>query len=205
MGYDLGYRVGRERKRQIDLLMAGAAQDGLEAAYVLYNGPDLHLKFPWLCRRLPPSAPFFGVSVLPAVAARHLLDRKATTLLAVAGHSRPWSCLMTCDPNGGCGTSAATPYQRQPDRWRLEDLGGRIEAASYDLAYWVAVSFRRMTEQFRYGGAWSDVRERQLHDDVAEDPRREPPAYVYRLLGREGATVPIPGNVRAVTIVDVEG
>ncbi len=98
------------------------------------------LQPPAAARRLPPSTPFFGVSVLPAVAARHLLDRRATTMPAVAGHSRPWSCLMTCDPNGGCGRSAATPYQRQPDRWRFEALGGRIEAASYDLAYRVSRS-----------------------------------------------------------------
>jgi hypothetical protein len=205
VGYDLGYVVGRARHRQIDLLMAGAAADGLEAAYVLYNGPDLELTFPWLCRRLPPSASFFGVSVLPAVAARSLVNSRTTTLPAVGGHSRPWSCLMTCDPVGGCGRAADPVYTRTLDRWRFQELGGDIGATSYDLAYWVAVSFRRMTEQFRYGGGWSDLQERQMHAQVAESLRGEPPAYVDRLLSGEGVRVHMPGSVRAITIVDVEG
>ncbi len=89
LGYDLGYRVGSRRTRQVDLLTDEARRDGMDAAYVLYNGPDLDLKFDWICRRLPASAPFFGVAILPAEVARQLADANTRDLATVASRSRP--------------------------------------------------------------------------------------------------------------------
>jgi hypothetical protein len=64
---------------------------------VLYNGPDLDIsKFAWRCHRLPPSAAFFGVSLLPAVVARDLVNDGTVDFAIVGARARPWSCLTSC-------------------------------------------------------------------------------------------------------------
>lgn len=100
-GYDFAYTPAGEKKksnptRQVDRLVAAAARDGLPAVYALYNGPDLDLDlFPWGCCG-PSEREFFGVSLLAADAAQQAADAGDTSLSAVGGLSRPWSCCALC-------------------------------------------------------------------------------------------------------------
>jgi Family of unknown function (DUF6615) len=195
LGYDLGYLVGRQKRRQVDLLIDGARGDGLEAAYVLYNGPDLDLKFDWLCRSMPPSPAFFGVSVLPAAVARLLVNAKTVDLPAVGRHSRPWSCLVDCDPFGGC--------LRRHDSWPPWPPYPPWEPIELDLATWVASSFYRLVLQQRYGNEWGTRQENALRQRVDRSIRAEAPEYVYGLLDAPNDVDRVmPPGVRAVTIVD---
>jgi hypothetical protein len=193
-GYDLGYLTGRRRERQVDLLVDGAHHDGLEPAYVLYNGPDLDLKFDWMCQSLPPSAAFFGVSFLPGVVAQQLVNAKTFDLARVGSVSRPWSCLVGCDPFGGC-QRLRSPWRPWPPHYDL-DLG------EVDLAQWVARSFFRVVMQARYGREWGDRQERRLNQRLEQGLRVEPPAYVAGLLGGPNGdeSWAAPRKVGAVTI-----
>jgi hypothetical protein len=160
LGYDLAYRVGSKHERQVDLLIATAHAVGLQSAYVLYNGPDLNLgKIKWECRRLPASPLFFGVSILPAT----------VDLSAVGSVSRPWPCLITCDPSSGCNQlwpSVSPPPGVDHD----------------DLAWWAARSYFRILNQAR-SGINADPGVESLRDEVLTSMRAEPPSNVGTLLG----------------------
>jgi hypothetical protein len=194
--YDLGYKVGAPpKKRQVDLLLDSAREDGVQAAYVLYNGPDLDMSlFTWGCRRLPASPAFFGVSILPATIARDLVDARPHTrtvpLATAGGYSRPWSCVITCDPSTGCDW-----------RWPLtpRPLGFDIS----DLAWWAARSYFRIVAQTRPRPERDAEQEPPLDPDVlaTESLRDQPEAYVATLLADPAqADAELPKKVRALTV-----
>ncbi|MFC0526111.1 hypothetical protein [Phytohabitans kaempferiae] len=191
LGYDLGYRVGARRTRQVDLLTEGARRDNMDAAYVLYNGPDLDLTFDWVCHRLPASAPFFGVSILPAEVARQLADANTRDLATVAGHARPWSCLATC-PFGGCTNQG--PWRR----WPPDDWPDGVER---DLAEQVAASFHRIAMQSRYRQDWGPQQEQRLYQRVQAATTPDRNQYIHQLLDT-GNIAAAPRQVMAVTIFD---
>jgi hypothetical protein len=193
LGYDLGYRVGSRRTRQVDLLTDGARRDGMDAAYVLYNGPDLDLKFDWICRRLPASAPFFGVALLPADVARQLADANTRDLATVASHSRPWSCLATCNPFGGCSGSHGPWRPWPPYDWP--------ESMERDLAEQIAAGFHRIAMQSRYGQDWGPRQEQRLYERVQTATNPDRRQYIYQLL-ESGDIGAVPRHVMAVTIFD---
>lgn len=193
LGYDLGYRVGQRRNRQVDLLTDGARRDGMDAAYVLYNGPDLDLKFDWRCHRLPASAPFFGVSVLPAEVARRLADANTRDVGTVGGHSRPWSCLAACNPFGGCPNSHGSWQARPPHDWP--------EGGERNLAEQVAASFHRIAMQSGYSQDWGPRQEQQLYERVQDATTPDSGQYIYRLLESHNIAA-VPQYVMAVTIFD---
>lgn len=100
-GYDFAYTPASERKkavptRQVDRLVAAAARDRLPAVYALYNGSELDLSvFTWGCCHAEDRA-LFGVSLIAADAAQRAADVGDTSLSAVGGMSRPWSCCALC-------------------------------------------------------------------------------------------------------------
>jgi hypothetical protein len=119
LGYDLGYRTGRARDRQVDLVVDGAEAGGLQAAYVLYSGPELDLKtLVWNCVRLPPSPSFFGVSILPARVARDLVIANGVNAASVGpprGRGPAWPAVtLSGDPaDGRTAMAAATRSARR--------------------------------------------------------------------------------------------
>jgi hypothetical protein len=189
LGYDLNYKRGN--KRQIDLLIEDASRAGMQAAYVLYNGPDLNIDtFKWGCRRLPARAAFFGVSFVLATVARDLADAGTVDLGTVGGHSRPWSCLASCDPS-------ACP--QLPGSEILQMKYPSVDSA--DLPWWIAQRFLRIESQTR----------RTFDPDARRDPATVPrvppglleglPRYVARLLSRGlSADTGFPRRVGALTI-----
>jgi hypothetical protein len=199
LGYDLGYLSGSNGNRQVDLLIDEAKKSAAHAAYVLYNGPDLDLsQFSWQCDRLPSSEAFFGVSLLPATVARDLVDKNTVDVAAVGAVSRPWSCLVSCDPFGGCHrwTSPSGPpwppfpfwYPGDPN-----DLG--------DLAWHVARSYFRMVMRAQYGRRWDVGQEQGLNERVQEGLREDPPDYLARLLIEPAqADELLPAGVGALTV-----
>jgi hypothetical protein len=191
-GYDLTYRVGARRARQVDVLTDSARRDGMDAAYVLYNGPDLDLKFAWECRHLPTSAPFFGVSLLPAETALRLADANTRDLATVGSKSRPWSCLAMCDPVGGC-PSGSRPWRPRPP-WPGDDEN--------DLAEWVATSFHRIAMQQRYEQDWGERQEQRLRARVRTATSADRGQYVHSLLESGDVARYVPARVMAVTIFD---
>ena len=188
LGYDLGYKVGRKRQRQVDLLLEDASIAGVQAAYVLYNGPDLDIsEFTWGCDRLPPSPAFFGVSLLPATVARELVDARTADLATVGARSRPWSCLASCD-------SSRCSRLWQSEKASLTEPGSGRE----DLAWWAALGYFRLEVQARH------VEEPEAEQDISAIPRLTrdyPPTHVERLL-TEGllADSELPPRVGALTV-----
>lgn len=101
--YGLTYRIGGDGELQARVLREQAREDQIAAAYVFYNGPELDLNsFPWGCGQLEPRGEHFGVSVLPAVVAVQLVQENAFDVRSVARASRPWPCLIRCDPGFFC-------------------------------------------------------------------------------------------------------
>lgn len=192
LGYDLGYVTGRKRQRQVDLLLEDACTAGVQAAYVLYNGPDLDVsQFAWGCGRLPPSPAFFGVSLLPATVARDLVDARAVDLANVGARSRPWSCLASCDPSSGC---------RRP--WPSETSSlAHPGIDSGDLAWRVALSYLRIEVQARYAQE-SDAEQGSTPVPRALPGLRDrPPPYVADLLTQDLlADDVLPSRVGALTV-----
>jgi hypothetical protein len=191
VGYDLGYRTGREHRRQVDLLIEDAGVAGAQAAYVLYNGPGLDIsKFTWGCGRLPPSPAFFGVSLLPAIIARDLVDRRTVDLASVGALSRPWSCLVSCDPSSGCHWSAPL-LPRHPGN----DSG--------DLAWWAARSYFRIVMQASQAQMpiSVDTADSTFDQDFLQTLQADPPPYVATLLNqRLQADATLPPRVGALTV-----
>ncbi len=184
LGYDLGFNKGK----QLDLLLRDAAHSGLRAAYVLYKGPELDLSaFGSVCSRLPRTPESFGVTLLPASVAEDLVRQGQEDFGTVASVSRPWSCLA------GCGWSQCGRWGRYEDELSAK-AGG-------DLSVWAAMSYRYIE------GAWKADPERGGISELGL--RSHPPGYVANLLGREttGAMVDnvredprLPARVGAVAI-----
>jgi Family of unknown function (DUF6615) len=190
--YDLGYRVGSKRQRQVDLLLEDACADGLQAAYVLYNGPDLDIsKFTWGCRRLPPSPAFFGVSLLPAAIARELVDARTVELATVGARSRPWWCLVSCNSSAGCDRSW----------WSETSSPAHPGNDSEDLAWWVALSFSRIEMQARRTEEPDADLGLRFIPRLLPGLREGPPSYVADLLAQNLlADDVLPPRVGALTV-----
>jgi hypothetical protein len=200
VGYDLDYVVSARRnpRRQVDLLVDEARADGVQAAYVLYNGPDLSHGYTWSCRQLPPSPAFFGVSLLPATVGRNLADAQTLDLATVSARSRPWSCLVSCDPFGGCHQ----PWPRDPP-WPPypPSISDDRELAASDLATWIARSYTRMILRARYGDEWGFQQEQALGRQARQLVTEQPPARVSDLIGDPSlADRLLPPRVRTLTI-----
>lgn len=195
VGYDLGYLTGRHRSRQVDLLINRAQADGVQAAYVLYNGPGLDLdQFKWRCGHLPASTAFFGVSILPAAVAQDLVNAKTMDLGNVGALSRPWSCLASCDPFGGCHRGSwPPPGPYWPPRYADPDFP--------DFAWWVARNYFRLAMQARYGQEWGDRQERGLNQRVQRSVREGTSEYVAALLYEQAnPNIVLPDRVSALTV-----
>ena len=136
-GYDFGYTPDSERSkavstRQVDRLIAAAARDSLPAVYALYNGPELDLSlFNWGCCS-PESRELFGVSLLAADVAQHSADIGVTTLAAVGGLSRPWSCCAVCPTRLQVGPSM--PYWPEDPDFSLSLHAADLVAEMYARA-----------------------------------------------------------------------
>jgi hypothetical protein len=191
-GYDLGYIPPSRKRRQIDLLLADARRVGMQAAYVLYNGPDLDsVSFAWRCHRLPPKAAFFGISLLPATIARELVDAGTVDLTTVGSRSRPWSCLASC-ASSGCRSLLERSWLNSSG---IDDT---------DLPWWVALSFFRMELQAR-GETESDEFDAAAVPRVLPGMRDRPPAYVIGLLNQDFvADGALPPRVGALTVFRAE-
>jgi Family of unknown function (DUF6615) len=189
LGYDLGYQVGKKRRFQVDLLIEAARGVRAQAIYVLYNGPDLDLsRFTWGCGRLPASPTFFGVSILPATVARGLVAARTVDLAAVGACSRPWSCLVTCDPSSGC-RRFRTPITRPPG------------IVTNDLAWWAARSYFRIVMQARSRPERDAAPESALDDEILASLQDQPPPYVNSLLFESVlADAVLPPGVGALTV-----
>lgn len=193
LGYDLGYKLrGRPPKRQIDLLINDAATSGLPAAYVLYNGLGLDpIAFDWRCERLPSKAAFFGVSLLPATAARALVDAGRDDFASVATASAPWSCLAAC------GWSGCSPEPKS--KWR--DLA--VDSEGPGLSEWISASYDRI-RQSAYGAHGDLVPEADGPQEGNNLPfvlPDRPPAYVTAILNGDATTEPqLPPRVGSVTV-----
>jgi hypothetical protein len=194
LGYNLGYASGGKgsTRRQIDLLIEGAHDAGIPAAYVLYNGPDLDMTtFTWGCHRLPPKAAFFGVSLLPANVALDLLNARGDNLVSVGSASRPWSCLASCD-RSGCIDEADL------DAWPLAGL----DAWSTDFSRLTAASYYRVEGQARRT-LQTDVQRNEYHKLYPREVfgmHDAAPPYVSALSSGEQADLELPPRVSAVTI-----
>jgi hypothetical protein len=190
LGYSLGYKTTSGR-RQIDLLIADAEQSGMQAAFVLYNGPELaNVKMEWGCRRLPPKIDFFGVSLLPARPARDLLDTGSSDPATICGMSRPWSCLAACTPSECFWAGDEMP------------ILASAEFRKSDIAEEIALRFRRLEAQAIIASKDS------YPPDIGSSPRNipglmdAPPSHITGLLrnGISSATR-LPTRVRSVTVI----
>ncbi|WP_327009759.1 hypothetical protein OHA72_22520 [Dactylosporangium sp. NBC_01737] len=193
LGYDLGYFTGP--KRQVDILINQARSDGIRAAYALYNGPDLDIgKFSWGCGHLPASPVFFGVSLLPARVARDLVNARTVDMSTVAAKSRPWSCLVSCDPTTGCNG----------DRWRRRPWWPPSiydTEPHEDLAVWVATSFYRILIQTAYGGESVEGQAARLERLVTQSlTQQRVPRYLGALLNEVSPDQVLPPTVRTLTV-----
>jgi hypothetical protein len=190
LGYDLGYQRGGNQ-RQIDRLLEDARLAHISAAYVLYNGPDLDIsRFTWGCHRLPPSPAFFGVSLLPAVVARDLVNAGTVDLATVGAQSRPWSCLTSCD------WPEYRPFQLPKASSPAHPAG-----SSDDLSRRTALSYFRILEQARLAGELDAEQESTSAQRQLPGLRDVPPAYVTDFLAQDllpdGA---LPRRVGALTV-----
>jgi len=187
LGYDLSYKSGRNR--QVDLLIDDAAQAGLPAAYVLYNGPGLDTAaFGWRCRRLPPKAAFFGVSLLPAPAALALVNAGRDDFATVASASAPWSCLASC------GWSRCSPNRKSDP--------AASTGANADLSDWFSSSYQRI-RQSAYDALRNLASDPALREeaDFGVRLRDRPPGYVMNIRnGEASAGLRLPARVGAVTV-----
>ena len=199
LGYNLGYASGSKgrKRRQIDLLIEDAADAGMPAAYVLYNGPDLNMTdITWGCHRLPARAAFFGVSLIPAAVALELLNAGGDDLSTVGSASRPWSCLASCD-RSGCISEADL------GAWPLASMN----EWSRDLSWLTAASYYRIEHQARralqatiYGDEYYKFYQRAvsgMHDTA--------PPYVNAVIRGERADLQLPPRVGAVTVFRTSG
>ena len=143
----------------------------MRAAYVLYDGGELDVSaFDGGCGRLPRVPESFGVTLLPASVAEELVRKGKDDFAAVAGASRPWSCLA------GCGWPECERYE---DEFPAK-AGG-------DLSLWAAMSYRSIEGARQADPGRVGVPELGL--------RKRPPGYVADLLSR-GATADLVDNVR---------
>jgi hypothetical protein len=190
LGYDLGYQRGGNQ-RQIDLLIDDARRARVPAAYVLYNGPDLDIsKFTWGCHRLPPSPAFFGVSLLPAMVARDLVNAGTVDFTTVGARSRPWSCLASCD------WPECHPFQR-PEKTSPAHPADRSD----DLSWRTALSYFHIQEQARLAGELDAEQESASVPRQLPGLRDLPPPYVADFLAQDLlADGAFPRRVGALTI-----
>jgi hypothetical protein len=159
----------------------------MQAAYVLYNGPDLDLSaFGNSCGRLPLKPESFGVTLLAASVAKELVDRRQEEFGTVARFSRPWSCLV------GCGWSECGHKDQPESELWVKGRG--------DLSEWAAVSYQHIEGRRRTAPVRADTSELGL--------RNQPPDYVVPLLGQDATAPPtgagpnlrLPPRVGALTI-----
>ncbi|WP_155387724.1 DUF6615 family protein [Catellatospora paridis] len=210
VGYDLGYRTGRSKSRQVDALIADARQAQMQAVYVLYNGRDLDVDgVQWNCKKLRPSAGFFGVSLLPASVARLLANVGTVDWTTVAQYSVPWSCLFDCGrPMTGCAPPSAP--SGTPGGGRRVPVGlahraartiERLERAGYESLserLWAAPPTELNAEEQRF-----ETMRAALEAPVT--PHAQPPRHIRQLLEAESpSTVRLPSRVGAVTVFNCE-
>lgn len=202
-GYDLGFRSGKSKVLQLDLLTKDADASGLAAAYVLYNGPELDPAFedmPWNCTSLAKCQLHFGISFLPAASARRLLDAGTLDVQSVAAASRPWACLFRCAAIGGCDA--------WPDAFRKAGPLDRAVARAFLLAEEEG-SLLSFVGGDRIGHR--EVAARSVDEKVRRLRRAAPPPYVARIRGRAPEAgfdseidAALPEKVGAVTIIEDE-
>lgn len=203
VGYDLDFRSGKAKRRQLDLLMQDAATNKMAPAYVLYNGPQLDDAFdciPWNCSSLAKRPEYFGVSYLPAESAEHLVNAGALDVLSVGAASRPWACLFRCAAADRCAAWPTALNKSVP----LD----RAVARAFFLAEYEGAHFG-----FEPGEreAHRDAAARDLDERIGHLRRALPPPHVARLreLGSEARLDPefdsmLPEGVGAVSIFEVE-
>ena len=185
-GYGLDYKTARSKFMQVDNLVNDARKSHIEAAYVLYNGPELDLSsFAWGCGRLPEREAFFGVSLLPALAAQRLAYERKLELAHAGELSRLWSCLAAC-------ASAACSQELLSDHYDPDFHEGWADT----LAMRVALSFHSLQLQSLH----LDLSMAGLPPASPQLPERPPP-YVRALLdAKTGSAVRLPSRVGAATV-----
>jgi uncharacterized protein DUF6615 len=85
--------------RQVDLLRASSAADGLVPLYCFYNAwHPTALIGPWRCPTVQPQAQLLGCSMAPASLILPLIDARPPRdqLLDVLPLCFPWSCIVCC-------------------------------------------------------------------------------------------------------------
>lgn len=185
-GYDLTYRIGKDReRRQLDVLLQHAREDNIAPAYVFYNGPELkQFDFTWGCRGLAESCENFGVSYLHAAAVDLLLRNGRAAAETVMSASRPWPCLIRCGPEQSCHPRVPPPpFSPSFD-----------EAVAWSLFRTVVESPVSNQSQDNPFGWLRERVDRYCHDS--------PPEYVQRLAdGQADLTPQLRPSVRAVTLL----
>lgn len=83
--------------RQVDLLLASSAADGVYPLYCFYSyWKSPRPAFRWLCGSNRRSGPLMGCSLSSASEVRHLIDTGRDTLEELGSLAFPWSCLVCC-------------------------------------------------------------------------------------------------------------
>lgn len=203
VGYDIGFRSGKAKIPQLDLLVQDATRNNMAAAYVLYNGPELDGSFDtlqWNCSSLAKRQEHFGVSYLPAMSAEELLRAGKLDVLSVGAASRPWACLFRCAAVGGCAA--------WPEAFGRAGPLDQVVARAFHLAQEEG-GLPAYTAGDR--AAHRDSMVGTLDERISPLRRTEPPPYVARLreLGPDArldleVAYTLPQGVGAVTIFEDE-
>lgn len=185
--YDLAYMIRKKHvspRRQLDVLLKQASKDHIAPVYVFYNGPELDVgRMTWECGQLPRSRENFGVSYLHAAVVDLILRRGKADLDTVTASSRPWPCLIRCEPGWGCHRSFAIPPGPAP-----------FEEA-------VASSLFRTVVESPVSNAAQDNPSRYLRERIENYCHDDPPEYVRDLAaGRTVDESLLRSSVHAVTL-----
>ncbi|MFI7589551.1 DUF6615 family protein [Spongisporangium articulatum] len=100
-GYDFRYPNDSSRPRQVDTLIsaARASTPPRAALYCLYSGPRTKSLHSHCCQPVPPPEPALGISVIPALAARAIADRRSGVSADANDYAVPLHCLVLCEPS----------------------------------------------------------------------------------------------------------
>jgi len=186
-GYMFGYRGRNAECRQIDVLLDYAERSGLPGIYALYNGPsfDSSPTGPALCTGLDER--MWGVSVIPAPVAAHLLSLRQCSQVAVNSVARPLACQL-CSGTQDCEQNWIEPE----DRVAPATLGFDRLTSVLDPAYLAAEAMMLALEGDlasgigRQASTRVDINESLAVSYVRAGVRR-PPEYALRALDSQGS------------------